>query len=67
MLDTTNLGKWNANDSQVDVADFLPDPGHPLYNAVLAELIRVDLEYGWQRGQPTPLSEYDTPVLLWPG
>jgi serine/threonine protein kinase len=45
-------------DGQADLSQFLPPPEHPLYPAVLRELIRVDLEYGWQRGQPRRLEEY---------
>src|SRR5213080_3882248 len=41
-----------------DLAAFLPEADHPLYSAVLAELIRVDLEYGWQRGLPRSLADY---------
>ena len=29
-----------ARDGQADLADFLPESSHPLYRAVLAELIR---------------------------
>src|SRR5207248_3875826 len=41
-----------------DLADFLPDLDHPLYGTVLRELVRVDLEYAWQRGRPKPLDHY---------
>jgi serine/threonine protein kinase/tetratricopeptide (TPR) repeat protein len=47
-----------ARDGQADLADFLPAPGHPLRAAVLRELVRVDLEYGWERGQPRPVQDY---------
>ena len=47
-----------ARDPEADLADFLPEPCHPLYGAVLAELIRIDLEYGWQHGRPKPLEDY---------
>ncbi|MFN4259642.1 MAG: protein kinase domain-containing protein [Gemmataceae bacterium] len=40
------------------MATFLPPADHPLYLAVLSELVRVDLEYSWQRGQPHPLNAY---------
>jgi serine/threonine protein kinase/Tfp pilus assembly protein PilF len=43
---------------QADLLAFLPDPDHPLYRAVLAELIRVDLEGSWKRGQGRRLEEY---------
>src|SRR5262245_22375983 len=42
----------------VDLKEFLPEPGHALYISVLRELIRVDLEYGWDRGRPKPLEDY---------
>jgi HD-GYP domain-containing protein (c-di-GMP phosphodiesterase class II) len=41
-----------------DFRTFLPDPEDALYQPVLRELIRVDLEHGWQRGQPRRLEEY---------
>ncbi len=40
-----------ARDAGADLASFLPDPGHPLYTEVLLELVRVDLEFGWTRGE----------------
>jgi serine/threonine protein kinase/Flp pilus assembly protein TadD len=45
-------------DGQADLTDFLPPEGHPLYQAVLCELVRLDLEYGWQRGRPLTLDTY---------
>jgi serine/threonine protein kinase/tetratricopeptide (TPR) repeat protein len=50
-------------DRQADLAEFLPRPDHPLYQAVLCELIRLDLEYGWERGGPRPLDEYQRRFL----
>src|SRR6185312_9141179 len=47
-----------AREGPVDLAAFLPDPGHPLYPAVLCELVRIDLEYHWTRGRPVPLEDY---------
>jgi serine/threonine protein kinase/tetratricopeptide (TPR) repeat protein len=47
-----------VRDGSAELADFLPDESHPLYAAVLRELVRVDLEYGWRRGTPRPLAEY---------
>ncbi len=41
-----------------DLADFLPDPDHPLYSEVLRELVRVDLELSWEQGRPRPLEDY---------
>ena len=31
---------------------FLPEPGHPLYVAVLREVVCVDLGFRWDRGRP---------------
>jgi serine/threonine protein kinase/Flp pilus assembly protein TadD len=42
----------------VDVKAFLPGSDHPLYGEVLRELVRVDLEYGWARGQARSLEDY---------
>ena len=41
-----------------DLAEFLPPRDHPQYLAILCELIRVDLEYGWQDGRPHRLAHY---------
>src|SRR5262245_17093411 len=37
---------------------FAPPVGHELHLLVLHELLRVDLEFGWAQGQPTPLADY---------
>jgi serine/threonine protein kinase len=47
-----------VRDGNADLADFLPDESHPLYAAVLRELVRVDLEYGWRHGTPRSPAEY---------
>jgi Sigma-70, region 4 len=47
-----------AHAGQADMMAFLPTPDHPLYRDVLRELVRVDLEFGWQRGCPKRLEEY---------
>lgn len=47
-----------ARDGSADLASFLPPSEHPQYLAVLRELVRVDLEYGWRHRKPTPLGEY---------
>jgi hypothetical protein len=47
-----------AQAGQADLMAFLPNPDHPLYHQVLCELVRVDLEYGWERGRPKRLEEY---------
>lgn len=58
-----------AKDDPADLADFLPPADHPLYLAVLRELVRVDLEYGWQRGRPRSLENYRSafPLLFQDG
>ena len=45
-------------DGTADLARFLPEREHPLYLPALRELVRVDLEYSWQRGQPRALADY---------
>src|SRR5438477_1947759 len=47
-----------ARDGRIDLAEFLPAADHPEYLAILCELIRVDLEYSWQDGQPNRLDHY---------
>ena len=47
-----------SRDPAADLADHLPPADHPLYPAVLAELIRIDLDRGWARGRPRRLAEY---------
>jgi eukaryotic-like serine/threonine-protein kinase len=42
----------------VELSAFLPAPGHRLYAAVLTELIRVELEFGWTQGTPRRLDDY---------
>ncbi len=41
-----------------EVDRFLPDVGHPLRDAVACELIRVDLELRWERGEQPGLDQY---------
>ena len=38
--------------------DFLPPADHPLYREALRELIRVDLEFCWQRRQRKTVMDY---------
>jgi serine/threonine protein kinase len=47
-----------VGDGQANLAAFLPPSSHPHFATILAELIRVDLEYGWQRGRPKPIADY---------
>src|SRR5262245_55850335 len=37
---------------------FLPPPSHPLYATVLREILRVDLEFAWSRGERRRIEEY---------
>src|SRR5262249_24375513 len=37
---------------------FLPAPVHPLYADAVRELVRVEIEFGWERGAPRPLRTY---------
>jgi hypothetical protein len=47
-----------AADPNADFATFLPPAAHPLYVPVLEELIRIDLEQHWLRGEPRWLEDY---------
>jgi serine/threonine protein kinase/predicted Zn-dependent protease len=40
------------------LSEFLPAPDHPHFQAVLAELIRVDLEFRWSKGCRKPIEDY---------
>lgn len=46
-----------------DIGAYLPDPTHPHYLSVLRELVRADLEYRWESGQPRRVEDY---VLAYP-
>src|SRR5262245_53826162 len=41
-----------------DLVAFLPPSDHPLHAAVLRELVRVDLEFAWSRGDRRLVEEY---------
>ena len=41
-----------------DLAAHLPPSGHPLYLAVLGELIRIDLERAWSRDRRKRIADY---------
>ncbi|HYV37835.1 MAG TPA: hypothetical protein VE988_19275, partial [Gemmataceae bacterium] len=45
-------------DAQADLCAFLPEPNHPLYQEVLRELVRVDLELSWEHGRGNRLEGY---------
>src|SRR5438270_48897 len=40
------------------VEAFVPPADDPIYAAAVRELIRVDLEYGWEYGQPRSVEDY---------
>ena len=42
----------------IDLAPHLPPPDHPLYLAVLGELIRIDMERAWSRGKRKRVADY---------
>ena len=42
----------------LELDPFAPPPGDPERPAVLAELIRLALEFGWDRGRPRSVAEY---------
>ena len=48
-----------GRDGRADLEAFLPSPDHPLYLAVLCELVRVDLEYGYEENRPGRLEDYE--------
>jgi serine/threonine protein kinase/tetratricopeptide (TPR) repeat protein len=43
---------------EADLAPHLPATTHPLYHAVLGELIRIDLERAWVNGRQKRLADY---------
>ncbi|MCA1686884.1 MAG: hypothetical protein LC745_13125, partial [Planctomycetia bacterium] len=47
-----------ARDGGAELDDFAPPPAHPERLAILCELVRVDLEYHWERGQSRLLEPY---------
>ena len=48
-----------ALDPTAQLREFLPSCDHPLYEEVLRELVRVDLEYGFERGAPRSVADYE--------
>jgi serine/threonine protein kinase/tetratricopeptide (TPR) repeat protein len=57
--------KCQARHGQADLAAFLPPLCHPHYLAVLRELVRADLEFGWRHGRPRRAEDYlaEFPIL----
>src|SRR5438876_4411663 len=52
------LQRWEAEPSAPAIAAFLPPAPPPLRRLVLVELVKIDLDYRWQRGQPRIVEEY---------
>src|SRR5262245_25044051 len=50
--------RWATATEPPRLAEFLPDDAGPLRRIVLAELIKVDLDYRWSRHCPRTLEEY---------
>jgi serine/threonine protein kinase/tetratricopeptide (TPR) repeat protein len=50
--------RCQAKQGTAALSEFLPEPDHPHFRAVLIELIRVDLEVHWRRGQRKMLEEH---------
>jgi serine/threonine protein kinase len=55
-----------ADTGSARLADFLPRSGHPDFARIVGELIRVDMECAWTRGQPKRIADYrhEFPELL---
>ncbi len=51
-----------SSQTQLDLRDFAPDSGHPDYQEIVVELVRVDLEYSWQTGCRTDVAHYQRHV-----
>src|SRR4051812_10456802 len=49
---------WKKGGGPPDLAALLPPPPSPLRKHALVELIKVDLECRWRRGQPVVLDYY---------
>ena len=45
-------------DPSARITDFLPPSSHPSYREVLLELLRVDLELSWNRGESKTVDDY---------
>jgi serine/threonine protein kinase/tetratricopeptide (TPR) repeat protein len=47
-----------TNGDRSEIQQFLPPREHPYYDQVVRELVRIDLEFGWESGNPRPLDDY---------
>ncbi len=43
---------------EIDLAQFLPPSSDPQYLKVLTEIVRVEMDRDWARGQPKAIDEY---------
>ena len=53
---------WRTR-GEADLVEFVVEPGHPLRERALIELIKVDQEYRWESGKRKPLEDY---LREWP-
>lgn len=44
----------------VDLEAFFPPRNHPKYHAIVLEILRVDLEFAWSRGEQPSTADYAT-------
>src|SRR5262249_30838454 len=58
IIEAFETARADYPDSPVNLEDFLPAEADPFHLPVLRELVRVDLELGWDRGRPPPLDDY---------
>src|SRR3954468_20190129 len=47
-------------DKAADIDKFLPDNSHPDRSSVLRELIRLEMEFSWDRGDPRRVADYQS-------
>jgi serine/threonine protein kinase/Flp pilus assembly protein TadD len=54
----TEYEEARHRDGRADLRDHLPPAGHPDYLRILAELIRVEIEYAWGEGKRPQAADY---------
>ncbi len=47
-----------AREGHAEIAEFLPEPGHPDYLLVLRELVRIEIERNWTQNKQRRLDDY---------
>lgn len=50
--------RQRSQNRSTSLSDFLPAQDSAEFNTLLTELVRVDLEFSWEEGQPRRLEEY---------